>query len=445
LQDLGIKVRGSDAQDVFLTDKFLDKRKVKWQAGFSKKNLSPKPDLVVTTSAHGGLKNPEVIAARKGKIPVLTHAQALGKLMEGKDGISVCGVGGKSTTSAMIAALFEVARRKPSYAVGVASINPLGYGGRYQEGQEFIAEADEYANCATSDPRPRFTFQKPKVAVVTNIEFDHPDIYQNLDQAKTVFQAFFSKLPNDGLLIACIDNANIAKTIKKSAVNIQTYGFSPQADWQIEKIYHGQEQTLFSLSYQKAVFDQIKLKVPGRFNVLNAAAAFAVGTFFGIDAKTIKKGLVSFGGTKRRFELIGEVGTIKLYDDYAHHPKEIVATLSAARQWLPGRKITVIFQPHTYSRTKALLKDFARAFPSAHRVIITDIYATVREKDDLGMNGQLLAQAVRKHHPRAIHLPGEAQVAEYLGETVEKNEAIFTLGAGDIFLWHDSILKAIKK
>lgn len=444
LQDLKIKLTGSDVKEVFVTDEILEKRKIKWRAGFDEKHLKPKPDLVIATGAHGGLDNLEVKAAKKAGIKVLTHAQALGELMKGKEGISVCGVGGKTTTASMMATVLESARKSPSFAIGVGKMKPLGDPGRYTGGQQFITEADEYANSPGIDNRPRFLFQKPKIVVVTNIEYDHPDIYESLNQTKEVFKKFFETIPSDGLLVTCLDNQNNRETVKGLKINIQTYGFSPKADWRVEKAYLGQEQTIFDLSHQEALIDQIKIKAPGRFNVLNATAAFAVGTFLGLDAKAIKKGLANFVGTKRRFELIGETEGIRVYDDYAYHPKEIKAILAAARKWLPGKKIIAIFQPHTYSRTKALFNEFARSFSLAHQVIITEVYASAREKDDLGVSGRLLAEETSQHHPQVVYQAGEKEVVEFLKEKTKEGDAIITMGAGDIFLWHKNILKSLK-
>lgn len=443
-QDLGMKISGSDVEEIFVTDKVLKQRKIRWKVGFTKKNLQPKPDLVITTGAHGGLSNPEVLAAGEMKIPILTHAQALGRFMEGKEGISVCGVGGKTTTSAMIATILEKAGRSPSYAIGVAEIKPLGSGGKYAKDGEFIAEADEYANSPGIDNRPRFSFQQPKVIVVTNIEYDHPDIYQNLEQTKEAFKKFFQVLPTDGLLVACVDNPNTWDTVCDFPGNLETYGFSPRADWQIVRSFFGQEQIIFSLSHKNVIVDEIKIKVPGRYNLLNATAAFAVGIFLGLDVKTIKSGLAKFAGTKRRFEFVGEVKGIKLYDDYAHHPNEIREVLLAAKKWFPQNRLVAIFQPHTYTRTKALFDEFAKAFSQAQTVVITDIYSSARETETLGISGKLLAEETRKYHSSVVYQPGEKEIGEFLKKEAKVGDIIFTLGAGSIFQWHKSILKALE-
>ncbi len=444
-QDLDIQVSGSDVEEVFVTDSVLKKRNIKWKIGFDKKNLKKRPDLVITTGAHGGLDNTEAIEAKRLKVPILTHGQALGEFMEGKDGISVCGVGGKTTTSSIIATVFEKAGRKPSYAIGVAEINHLGPGGRYNSGREFVAEADEYANSPGIDNRPRFCFQRPKVIVVTNVEYDHPDVYESIGQTKKTFRKFFESLPKNGLLVACADNPNTRETIEGLSGNIQTYGFSPKADWRIEKTYFGSGQTIFSLSHKGLMIEDIKIKIPGRFNVLNATAAFASATFLGLDARIIKQGLEKFCGTKRRFEYIGQVKGIRLYDDYAHHPNEIKEILLAAKKWFPQNRLIAIFQPHTYSRTKALLPEFSQAFSQADKVTITDIYASAREKDDCGISGKLLAQEVSKNHSSAVYMPGEPQVISFLEKEAKNGDIIITLGAGSIFQWHKNILKSLRR
>lgn len=443
-QDLGIKVTGSDTEEIFVTDEILKKRGIKWQIGFKKENIVGKPDLVITTGAHGGLANPEVKAACQLGIKTVTHAEALGMFMKGKVGISTCGVGGKTTTAAIIATVLEQAQLKPSFAIGVGNIFSLKYPARYTKGKYFVTEADEYAASPGVDNRPRFFFQDPTIIVVTNIEHDHPDIYPNIEATNAAFKSFFKKLSRDGLLVACIDNKNVRSLLHSIEIPVQTYGFSKKADWQVERIYFGEKQTLFDLSYQGIAIKELKIKVPGKFNVLNATAAFAAGTFLGLSAKIIKEGLKSFSGTRRRFEFIGEANGIKLYDDYAHHPTQISATLKAACAWFPNQRIIAVFQPHTFSRTKALFDEFAHAFSDANIAILTDIYASAREKPMPGVSSRLLAVEAQKHHPNAIYLKGKEEVIEYLAEQTKPGDIVFTLGAGDIFLWHKEILKSLK-
>ncbi len=443
-QDLRIKVTGSDIEELFVTDEILKKRKIKWKTGFKKENIVGKPDLVITTGAHGGLANPEAKAAAKMGIKTITQGEALGLFMQGKIGVSVGGVGGKTTTAAMIATVLEVAKLKPSFAIGAGDIPSLGAPGRYKKGKHFVAEADEFVASPGLDSRPKFLFQNPRVIVVTNIEHDHPDIYPDLKAMAEAFRKFFEKIPKDGLLVACVDNQNIRQLLPSIRVPIQTYGFSKKADWQVEKVYFGKEQALFNLSHQGVEIKGLKLNLPGRYNVLNATAAFAVNTFLGLNTKEIGDGLKAFVGTRRRFELIGKVNDIRLFDDYAHHPTEILAALEAARAWFPGKRIIAIFQPHTFSRTKALFAQFARAFSGAEVAILTDIYASAREEPIPGVNSRLLTQEAQKFHPQAIYCPGKKEVVEYLAEQTKPGDIILTMGAGDIFLWHKEILKSLK-
>ena len=442
-QDLAIKITGSDVGEIFVTDEILLERKMQWTVGFSEEKFAVLPDLVITTGAHGGLNNPEVKMAKKQGIKVLTQAEALGMFMEGKDGISVCGVGGKTTTSAMIAHIFSYAKMKPSFAVGAGKITSLGQSGKYNTGKHFITEGDEFANSPGIDNRPRFFLQNPKIVVATNIEYDHPDIYSSFDETKAVFKGMFEKVSPEGLLITSADNKN-TQEVTKAFPSKETYGFSPAADWHVEKVYYGQGLTLFDLSYKGAIFSQIRLKVPGKFNVLNAVAAFAVAVFCGIEPDIIKRALGEYSGVKRRFEFVGEVQGVKLFDDYAHHPEEIKATLKAAKEWYPQNKLTVVFQPHTYSRTKALFDDFAHAFTLAHTVIITDVYASARETDTLGISSVLLAESAGKYHPRVMYKKGEKEVAAYLNRQANKGDIIITMGAGSIFLWHKTILDSLR-
>lgn len=404
-QDLGIKVTGSDVREVFVTDSILAQRGISWEIGFSKKNLKPKPDLVITTGAHGGLDNPEVLAAQELKIPVMTHAQALAAITEGKEMIAVCGVGGKSTTAAMIATIFDRAGLYPSYEVGVGDIPSLGVPGRYdKKGKVFIVEADEYAISPGTDNRPRFSLLSPQVIVVTNIEYDHPDIYPNITNTKRVFKDFFEKLPQDGLLVANSKNKNVGDVISNLDVPIKTYDV-----------------------------EEFELNIPGKFNVANATAAAIVARFYGISEDLIKRGLKEFNGTRRRFEKMGEKDGVLFYDDYAHTPNEIQATLSAAREWFKDRRIIAIFQPHTYSRTKALFGEFAKSFNDADVVGIMDIYASAREKDNLGMSGDLLANEIAKYYKNVNFAGDHNKVIKWIKENTKSGDVILTMGAGDIF------------
>lgn len=455
VQDLGIGVTGSDTEEVFVTDEILVKRGIKWRVGFEPKSLVPKPDLVITTGAHGGFNNPEVIAAKEQGIPVLSHAEALGEFAKGKDLITVAGVGGKTTIASMVSTLLNSAGLHPSFAVGVGNITALGVPGRYdKDGRIFVTEADEFAISPRVDNRPRFTYQNPKILIIPNIEHDHPDIYPTFKDTKKVFLEFMNRVPKDGLLIACIDNPNVRELIKHTSVPRTTYGFSPDSDWKIGDVEFKNEQATFSLrgptSFGPHEYGEgewmmtCALQVPGRFNVLNATASMVACAFLGVLRSDLKKGITEYSGCKRRIEKVGEKNGIALWDDYAYHPKEIKAVLSALRDWYPDRPIVAVFQPHTYSRTKALFDEFAQSFGQANKVVLMDVYASARETDTMGVDSKKLAEEIKKYHNQVEYTGGQKETLEYLAKNLQHGDVIVTLGAGDIFHMHTKLLERLK-
>ena len=411
-QDLGIKISGSDLDEPFVTDDVLKRRQIPWQIGFAANHLPPATDLLVYTAAHQGKQNPEVTAALNRNIPVLNHAQALGELMQGKIGISVCGVGGKTTTSAMLSHILDRLGTHPSFCIGVGDITSLGGPGRYNRaGKHFVAEADEYTADPTQDFIPRFSYQRPQIIICTNIEFDHPDIYRDLDHTKAVFLDFFNHLPSNGLLLISADSSINQSLLPYLKVNYRTY--TPDR--------------------------HINIQLPGNFNLANATAAVEAAAALGLDRHAAAAALADFTGTKRRFEPIANLNDVLIYDDYAHHPREIQATLAAARAKFPRHQLIAIFQPHTYSRTQALFPEFTSSFTAADKVIFLPIYASARESPDPAISSQKLAQAT----PNSFLASTPEDLLQYLKTQINPPAVIFTLGAGDIFLLHDQIIAAV--
>ncbi|MDP3997995.1 MAG: UDP-N-acetylmuramate--L-alanine ligase [bacterium] len=446
-----IRVTGSDIGEKFVTDEVLGRFGISWKIGFSPENIEGQPDLVVVTGAHDGLNNPEAQAAQKMGFKTVMQGEAVGIFMEGQflgrknlEGISVAGTHGKTTTTAMISDVLAKSDLDPSFVVGCGDIPTLGAPGHFGKGKYFVAEADEYATYPQADKTPKFLWQKPKIAVVTNIEYDHPDVFADIGEVKDAFLKFMKKVPSNGFILAGYDSTNVQELIGKAGCPFITFGLSPKSDWWIKKLKSGEGKTRFSVWRKSVEVGEFQLSIPGKFNALNALAAIIIGMELGIHPAKIQKTLASFGGTKRRFEFVGETGGVKLYDDYAHHPTEISATLAAAKSFFPGQKITCIFQPHTYSRTKALLLDFGRCFTDASEVLILDIYSSAREKSDFGVNAKILTQEIAKHHSKVKYLGKMERVIDYLGKTAGISGVIFTMGAGDIFLWHREILDALK-
>jgi len=431
-QDLNIKVTGSDLSETFVTDNILKSRNINWQTGFSTDHVPPKTDLLIYTAAHNGPDNPEVKFAQKQNINTLSYAQALPLFAQDKLTIATCGVGGKTTTAAMIATILDVANLNPSFAIGVGNIPSLGSPGKFnQKGKHFITEADEYFAAPGFDDTPKFNYLNPQIIAVTNIEYDHPDVYSSFSDTKKAYQHFFQKLPPTGLLVANADNPHTLKLSKTSGKKVVTYGTHPHSDFKITKVHTAAEKTLLTLSYQN-VDSHYVLKVPGKFNALNAAAAIAVATFLGIDQATCAKALKTFTGTMRRFQNLGTKNNITVIDDYAHHPQEIKATLKAAKTWFEGRRLITVFQPHTYSRTKALFQEFSQSFADADQVIFLPIYSSAREKANPSVSSQKLAQATAKYHNNALYKP-DSDLLPYLKKIQKHGDVILTLGAGDIF------------
>jgi len=443
-QDLGIKISGSDIDEVFVTDAILKKRRIKWLIDFKAKNINY-PDLLITTGAHGGLANPEVTEAKKKDIPLMTHGEALGLFMKKKIGISVCGVGGKTTTSAILATILRLSGLHPSYAVGVGEIFPLGAPGLYdKKGALFVAEADEYATSIGIDNRPRFSWQDPKFIICTNIEHDHPDVYKNINDIKKTFLKFFQKIPKDGYLIINGDNPHNLEVLNSYSGPSYTYGIGENNDWQVKNIKRKKGENTFSVYFKDKQIGNFKINIPGQFNILNATAAIALLSILKIPTHKIKEGLEQFKGTKRRFEFVDKKNNIEIYDDYAHHPIEIKNTLKAARNWFGrNRRIIVIFQPHTYSRTKKLLHQFSQSFNDANEVIITKIYASAREKKDPKISGQILANAISKYHQRVNFVNNPQVLLKLIKKISQKKDIIITMGAGDVWKINKKILAVL--
>ena len=437
-KEAGYLVTGSDTTEEFPTDEVLARAGITVLPDFDPRNLGRrvKPDIVIYTGAHGGKDNSEVAEAIAEHIPAIPHGQALGLVMANKIQVSVAGSHGKTTTSAMIATVLTNAGLDPSYAIGCGDIRGLGFPGHFGRSDVFVAEADEYITDPWHDSTPRFLWQHPDILVVTNIDYDHPDAYASLVDVQNAFMKFQDQEKGMKLTIVNADDP-ASKVLMNNSV--LTYGFSATAEFQVTHVGFGEERTFFTLSQHGMKLIDFTLKVPGRHNALNATAAAIACKQLGLSWEQIAKGLLIFGGTKRRFEFVGNApaggGDIRVYDDYAHHPTEIKAQLAAVREWFPRRRIIAVFQPHTYSRTKALLSEFSHAFTNAHEVILTDIYSSARETDTLGISGKTLVEETAKHHQNVYFAPDYSHVNKLLRQHMQPNDVVLFMGAGNIYTW----------
>jgi UDP-N-acetylmuramate--alanine ligase len=435
LQDMDKIVTGSDVADEFVTAEVLHQRGLDDIGPMDAAHIPQGVDLVIYSGANGGINNAQVQVAISQNIRAISHAEALGELSEGKIAISVCGVGGKTSISAMLANILEYANLKPSFVIGVGKVLNLQTPGRLAQGRHIVLEADEYAISPGTNNNPRFTYQKPELIICTNIAHDHPDVYPSIEDTKKTFSAFFDRLQAEGKLIANGDS-DVTRGVCQGR-NVIFYGEKNTNDWYIKGSFIGQGKQLITVGHQDQQFN-LMLSVPGIFNATNALAAYIAALELGVDHQTAIEGLQLFRGSKRRFEKIGEQDNIVYYDDYAHHPSEVDVTLKAAREWLPLFRIVCVFQPHTYSRTKQLLPDFAKSFTHADEVIITDIYGG-REENDPSISGFQLSEAIKQNHQNVEYVP-QQELINHLKQSRKPYDMIITMGAGDVYKIHQELV-----
>ena len=427
-KEAGINVSGSDIADEFITDIVLKKAGIVPKIGFAGSNVG-NVDLVITTGAHGGFNNVEVVEAKSKKIKVIAQGEAVGVFMNGGifgrkfTGISVTGTHGKTTVSAMIATLLKINDLDPSYLIGTANAVSLGAPGHYGKGDYFVAEADEYMTEPSYDRTIKHMWQHPKNAVITNIEFDHPDVYGSLNEVRNEFLAFANQLPKNGVLIVCGDDPEVKKLLSEFKGRKITYGVLSGNDFIVSD-----------------VLNNIELSIFGDHNRLNALASFVVGQEIGLSQEQIEKGLRQFKGSKRRSEFIGTLSSGALiFDDYAHHPTEIQKTLKAFREKFPDSKIICVFQPHTYSRTKSLFEQFSNSFKDVDTVVLTNIYSSLREKSDPTVSMEDLTMKIGK---KSLFIPELKDVIKYINsQSYGKDVVIITMGAGDVYKINPELIK----
>lgn len=445
LIDAGKTVSGCDLEEDFVTQKILDTLKLQIDVGFEN-TLSETIECVIYTAAHTGKFNPVVLQAEEKNIPVFSHAQAQADLCNQKKGVAVCGVGGKSTVSAMISWIFEKTNHNPSFAVGVGNIPGLEVTAKWRQDSEyFIAEADEYVTDPSAPKRgeaitPRFSYLFPTITVCTNLKFDHPDVYEDFEHTKEIFFQFFNQIHPDGTLI--LNYEDVIHNPTTSAQKVITFGRNSEADFSYTFLPQNQQpgKTTAILQYKKDEY-QLQLQVPGEYNVQNALSAIAACTVAGISIEASIQSLESFASTQRRFENCGIKNGVQYYDDYAHHPNEIKSAILALNSWYPEHKKIVVFQPHTFSRTKQLLHEFIHSFKNAEEVYLLDIFASARESFDSSISSDDIVTGITQNYPNITtqNLHDNDELAQFLQKVSQPNTVVITLGAGDIYKVHDMI------
>ncbi|MCF6154165.1 MAG: UDP-N-acetylmuramate--L-alanine ligase [Candidatus Brocadia sp.] len=388
-------------------------------------SLMPAETDMVVVSASISEDNPDLKTARKMGIKVVKYSQILGSLMKEKHGIAISGTHGKTTTSAMISTILKTAGLDPTFVIG-GEVPDIGGNAHLGKGNLFVAEACEYDRS--------FLNLAPQVGVITNIEEDHLDYYENIEKIINAFGDFASSISKDGLLVINNRDDNIAVAVKRAHCKVETYSLDVSSDWRGEIISGGSDINRFKVFKNGKFFDDFLLKMPGAHNVLNALAATAVCTFIGVDRDSIKAALASFTGANRRFQIIGVKNDITIIDDYAHHPTEIRVTLKAARELYPEKRIWCVFQPHQYSRTRHLLTGFTKSFQNADKVILADIYAA-RDNDyeKTAMNSVKLYEETRNAGVDIRYIPQLCDIVHVLSSSVKRGDVVVTMGAGDVW------------
>jgi UDP-N-acetylmuramate--alanine ligase len=426
LIERGYRVSGSDQAESDVTRQ-LREQGADVAIGHRAENVG-EVDMVVVSAAIRA-DNPELIAAQERQIPVSKRAQFLGWLMQGSLGVAVAGTHGKTTTTAMIAHMLLSAGRDPSFIVG-GTIKSIGQSAHAGRDREFVIEADEYDRM--------FLGLTPTIEVILNVEHDHPDCYPTLDDMLGAFREFIQHVPVDGLVVACGEDA-AASMLAREAARRQLYGFKPSLDWYATDVRANNAGGIDFLAHHDGkVQGLVRLRVPGKHNVLNALAALAVTEALGVPFSAAVDALSEFRGVGRRFEVRGEAHGVTIVDDYGHHPTEIKSTLAGARLRYPGQPIWAVWQPHTYSRTKTLLDQFAAAFDDADHVIVTAIYAS-RERDTLGISNRDVVAAMQ--HPDARAIDGLDDVTHYLQENAKRGDVVITFSAGDANKVSEALLR----
>jgi UDP-N-acetylmuramate--alanine ligase len=431
LLNLGYKVSGSDLQTSEITERLKGLGGIIF-AGHGADQING-ADVVVTSSAVGR-DNPEVLAAERISIPVIPRAEMLAELMRLKYSVAIAGAHGKTTTTSMVASVLAQGGLDPTVVIG-GKLKGIGSNAVLGKGDFIVAEADE------SDGS--FLKFSPAIAVVTNIDREHLDYYQDLETIKAVFLDFIDRIPFYGLAILCLDNESIQDLIPKIKKRYTTYGMSSQADFQIRDVVYEKRRSSFSVYRKGHKLGRFTLNLPGIHNVYNATAGIATGVELEVPMDAIESALQTLEGVQRRLEIKGEVNGITVVDDYGHHPTEIKTTLQAIEECWPDNRKIIVFQPHRYTRTQALFDDFTRSFYQSDVLLVLPIYAA-GEQNIEGITGRKLCEGIKAHgHKEVLYSEGQEDAIDYLRKNLKSGDVLLTLGAGDVWQVGTEILKAL--
>jgi len=432
LNERGVPVTGSDLKDSRYA-RALREQGVPVAIGHAAENLGD-PEVVVVSSAIPE-SNPEVAEARRRGIEIWPRARMLAHLAGELETIAVAGTHGKTTTSAMVATMLDGMGLSPTYLVG-GEVSGRGTNAACGTGAHYVVEADE------SDGS--FMFLDPHVAIITNIEADHLDHYGSLERIEETFLDFMDKVPGDGVLVVCADDARLLELARSRPARVVTYGVDTGADVRYRLLSCEGTSQRFAVEFPEGAAYEVAMSVPGEHMVQNATGALAAAWAMGLDPAVAARALSGYQGVKRRFDRVGSVAGVDVVDDYAHHPTEVRATLGAART-CGYRRVWVVFQPHRYSRTQAFAEEFGAAFDDADGIVLMDVYSA-GETPVPGITGKTVLDELLLHAPHAkvAYLPHRGEVAVYLADQVRPGDLVMTMGAGDVTTVGQEIVRALE-
>lgn len=432
LHNQGLQISGSDMKKTEVTD-HLEDIGIKITEGHDPSQIED-ADVVVKSSAVKD-DNAEIVAAKALKIPVIRRAEMLAEITRMSFSIGISGTHGKTTTTSMAGLVLETAGLEPTIIVG-GKVKNFGSNNVMGSGKYIVVEADEYDHS--------FLSLTPCIAGITNVDEDHLDCYRNLDDIKGAFIEYANKVPFFGSVIACLDDPGVQAILPRINKNIVTYGLSRQADVQALDIIMKDFTTSYSLAYKGYKLGSIKMNVTGKHNIQNSLMAAAIGLELDIPFQSIQDGLAKFSGVYRRFDFKGEAADIIVYDDYAHHPTEIMATLEGFKDSV-NRRIVALFQPHLYSRTRDLYEKFGKSFFSCDCLILAPIYPA-REQAIPGVSSQMIAEVAIQSGHRQVHIVEDnAQIVPQTLALLKPDDILITMGAGNIWQYGEDILAELKK
>ncbi len=442
LQQSGFAVRGSDSQVYPPMSDFLKGLKIPVSEGYRPENLEPRPDLVIVGNVIAK-KNPEAQHLATLPIPYLSFPQALAEYyISSRTSLVVAGTHGKTTTCSLLATALHRANYDPTFMIG-GFLKEFEGNFRVGQGEYFVAEGDEY-DTAFFDKESKFLHYRPKVAIITSLEFDHADIFSDLDAIKRSFQKFVALLPEDGLLVANLDDPNVCEVVRDAACSVQGYGKN-QTDWSLRDITSHGTTTSFTAWHQGEFFGEFSLPLPGEHNCCNALAVIAVLHSLGLDAATIHQGVRTFAGVKRRQEVRGVAGGVTVIDDFAHHPTAVAKTIQALHHAYPEQRLVVVFEPRTNtSRRSIFQQQYAVAFDGADLICLREPVPLKTMPEDGLFSSAQLAEDLRQDHGLAAHSFATTDaILDFLGKTLRSGDVVAVLSNGGFDDIHRRLLTAL--